>query len=104
RHEDEVAFWRAASAWRWTPGDSPEFAGKLDGRPGSPLRLLFQRLDQDDAGSQTRAHLDLGADDIEADARRLEGLGAERLHPGRGWITLSDPAGMVFCTTGNRPD
>ena len=51
-----------------------------------------------------RAHIDLGADDIEAEAARLVGLGAERLGPGRGWIVLRDPVGMVFCVTGNSPD
>jgi Glyoxalase-like domain len=102
RHQTEVAFWRAATGWRWTPGDADEFAGKLDGRPGTPIRLLLQRLDSD--APATRAHIDLGTDDIEADAVRLEGFGAERLHPGGGWITLRDPAGMIFCTTGNSPD
>ena len=31
-------------------------------------------------------------------------VGAERLGPGRGWIVLRDPVGMVFCVTGNSPD
>jgi hypothetical protein len=105
RHDAEVAFWRAATGWQWTPGQgAAEFEGKLDGPAGSPLRLLLQRLGPDDAGTDVRAHLDLGTDDIEADAARLVDLGAERLHPGDGWITLRDPAGMVFCTTGNDPD
>jgi hypothetical protein len=51
-----------------------------------------------------RAHIDLGADDIAAEAARLVGFGAERLGPGRGWIVLRDPVGMVFCVTSNSPD
>ena len=51
-----------------------------------------------------RAHIDLGCDDREAEARRLVGLGAERLWDGDGWITLRDPAGLLFCATGNSPD
>jgi hypothetical protein len=66
--------------------------------------LLFQKLGSDDPGTGVRAHIDLGADDLEAEAGRLVGLGAERLGPGRGWIVLRDPVGMIFCVTGNAPD
>jgi hypothetical protein len=103
RHEAEVAFWRAATGWRWVPGDAPEFAGKLYGAAGSPIQLLFQRLGGDDPGSSTRVHLDLGSDDIGADADRLVSLGAQLIGPGDGWIALRDPAGLSFCTTGNSP-
>jgi hypothetical protein len=104
RHEAEVAFWRAATGWRWVPGDAPEFAGKLYGASGSPIQLLFQRLGDDDSGTSTRAHVDLASNDIEADADRLVALGAEPIGPGHGWIALRDPAGLSFCTTGNPPD
>ena len=67
-------------------------------------QLLFQGLGSDDPGTDVRAHIDLGADDLEAEAGRLVGLGAERLGPGRGWIVLRDPVGMIFCVTGNAPD
>jgi hypothetical protein len=102
RHDDEVVFWKAATHWRWAPSDSAEFAGKLYPHPGSPVQLLFQRLDED-GDTVTRAHIDLAADDIEAEADRLEGLGARRMWPGDGWITLEDPAGLPFCATGNPP-
>lgn len=104
RHDAEVTFWRAATGWRWVPGDAPEFAGKLYGASGSPIQLLFQRLGGDDPARSTRVHLDLGSDDIEADADRLVALGAELIGPGDGWIALRDPAGLAFCTTGNPPD
>ena len=65
---------------------------------------LFQRLGSDDPATAVRAHIDLGADDVEAEAARLVGLGAEYLGPGRGWIVLRDPVGMIFCVTGNHPD
>jgi hypothetical protein len=100
----EVSFWRAATGWRWAPSESPEFAGKLRPGPGSPVQLLLQRLADDDGASTVRAHLDLGCDDREAEADRLVGLGATRLWDGDGWITLRDPAGLIFCATGNSPD
>jgi hypothetical protein len=46
----------------------------------------------------------LGSDNVEAEAARLVGLGAQRLGPGRGWIVLRDPLGIVFCVTDNSPD
>jgi hypothetical protein len=103
-HDKEVAFWRAATGWRWGEGSGDEFAGKLYPPTGSSVQLLFQRLGPDDPATAVRAHIDLGTDDIEAEATRLVGMGAEWLGPGRGWIVLRDPVGMVFCVTGNSPD
>ena len=73
-HDQEVAFWRAATGWRWREGDGDEFAGKLYPPTGSSVQLLFQRLGSDDPATAVRAHIDLGADDIEAEAARLVGL------------------------------
>jgi hypothetical protein len=101
-HHREVAFWRELLAGRWLASDSPEFEGKWHDDEGSPLQLLFQRLDEEDGA--VRAHLDLGTDDIAADARRLLDLGACDIGPGRGWHALRDPAGLAFCTTGNSPE
>ena len=82
-HDQEVAFWRAATGWRWREGSGDEFAGKLYPPAGSSVQLLFQRLGSDDPATAVRAHIDLGADDIEAEAARLVGLGrpAARARP-----------------------
>jgi len=101
RHEAEVAFWRRATHWAWSTSTGPEFAGKLYPESDSPVHLLLQRLD--DEAPATSAHIDLGADDVEAEAGRLEAAGARRLWPGDAWITLEDPAGLRFCSTGQRP-
>jgi catechol 2,3-dioxygenase-like lactoylglutathione lyase family enzyme len=103
-HDQEVAFWRQVTDWQWRAGNSDEFAGKLYPPTGSSAQILLQRLGSDDPATAVRAHIDLGADDIAAEAERLVGLGAERLGPGRSWIVLRDPVGMVFCVTGNSPD
>jgi hypothetical protein len=103
-HDQEVAFWRSALDWRWAESDSEEFEGKLYPPSGSSTQLLFQRLGEEDSARTVRAHIDLGTDDIEADAQRLIHVGAERIRPDHGWIVLRDPAGMVFCTTSNFPD
>jgi len=106
-HEREVDFWRAATGWRWEESKngakSHGFAGKLYPDSGSPIQLLLQQLGSDDPARSVRAHLDLGCDDREAEAARLADLGATRLWDGHGWITLRDPAGLLFCVTGNSP-
>ena len=72
-HDQEVAFWRAATAGGGGEGSGDEFAGKLYPPAGSSVQLLFQRLGSDDPATAVRAHIDLGADDIEAEATRLVG-------------------------------
>jgi hypothetical protein len=101
-HDGEVAFWRALLGERWVPSDRPEFAGKWHDDAGSPIQLLFQRLDKRDG--PVRAHLDLGTDDLEADVRRLRDLGATDVGQGSGWHVFLDPTGHPFCTTKNSPE
>lgn len=98
----EVEFWRAFLGRRWVGSTAPEFVGKWHDDAGSPLQLLFQRLDE--ADGPVRAHLGHGTDDVEAEVRRLLLLGAEDVGPGRGWHVLRDPAGLEFCVTPNSPD
>ena len=57
-HEQEVAFWRALLSGRWVAPADEEFAGKWHDDAGSPLQLLFQRLDE--PRGSVRAHLDHG--------------------------------------------
>jgi len=103
RHDDEVAFWRGLLGGRWVDSRSAEFAGTWHDDAGSPLQLLFQRLDEPDG--LVRAHLDLGTDDRDAEVARLLRLGAEDVGEGHdGWHALRDPAGLAFCVTGNAPD
>jgi hypothetical protein len=102
RHDREVAFWRELLAGRWVDSQAPEFAGKWHDDAGSPLQLLFQRLD--DGDGPVAAHLDHGTDHVPLEVARLRALGADDVRPGPGWHVLRDPVGMVFCVTGNSPD
>jgi len=68
--------------------------------PGCAVRLLLQRT-SDEKLSKERMHLDLEADDVEAEVRRLETLGATRWdhQQERGfdfWV-MRDPWGNEFC-------
>jgi predicted enzyme related to lactoylglutathione lyase len=63
--------------------------------------LLLQRVDEPKQG-KNRVHLDLYADDMEAEADRLTELGATRMSDpidenGARWIRMADPEGNEFC-------
>jgi len=64
--------------------------------------VLFQRLDEEQG--PVRAHLDLGTDDLAAEAARLVSLGAARRGPGRGWVALRVPVVLASCATENSPE
>jgi predicted enzyme related to lactoylglutathione lyase len=71
-----------------------------DGRHGP--KLLLQRVPESKT-AKNRMHLDIDATDIEAEATRLEALGAhrvadEQIHEhGTSWILMADPEGNEFC-------
>lgn len=55
--------------------------------------ILLQRVDHD-----SRVHLDIETDDVEAEAQRLEALGAKKVafRHGRWWV-MEAPSGHRFC-------
>lgn len=63
--------------------------GRRDRLPGA-LRLWFQRVPEPKTG-KNRLHLDLHADDVDAEAGRLVGLGARELGRHEDWIVPADP-------------
>ena len=46
---------------------------------------------------KSRIHLDIETDDLEAEARRLEALGARRIAYVKRWIVMEAPTGQRFC-------
>jgi catechol 2,3-dioxygenase-like lactoylglutathione lyase family enzyme len=85
-------FWSRALGRRWTPepdGD-PKYR-LIDSDPDEPL-LLLQQVEHD-----SRIHLDIEADDLEAEARRLEALGARRIAFIKRWVVMEAPTGQRFC-------
>jgi hypothetical protein len=70
---------------------------------GLPGLLSFQKVDDPTPG-KNRIHLDLTAEDLDAEVDRLLGAGAT-LVARRGdenfrWVTLADPDGNQFCVAG----
>jgi predicted enzyme related to lactoylglutathione lyase len=69
---------------------------------GALPKLLLQRVEEGKAG-KNRMHLDIETPDIDAEAQRLEGIGARRLESsvrsehGSRWMIMADPEGNEFC-------
>ncbi|MEA3202178.1 MAG: hypothetical protein QOE90_3606 [Thermoplasmata archaeon] len=96
---------RAASFWRealhYDIKDEGETWTTLADPRGKGIALGLQPRD-DPKRDANRAHVDLAAADVEAEARRLEGLGAKRADwpyypPNASWIVMLDPDGNEFC-------
>jgi hypothetical protein len=85
-------FWSRAlgRAWKRQPDDDPNYR-ELACMQEEPM-LLVQRVDHD-----SRIHLDIETDDLEAEAARLEALGARRIAFVRNWWVMEAPTGQRFC-------
>ena len=88
-----ASFWGAALGMRTEglPGAEGElYVQLLD--PLQRLHIEVQRVDH-----PSRVHLDIESDDVEAEVRRLEGLGARRVEKIKGWWVMQAPTGQRFC-------
>lgn len=99
-YEEECRFWAGVTGWELVDTDTPEFR-RLRRPPGQPLNILLQRLDA--PGGSVRAHLDLSADDRDAEIARHQELGAAVERVREGWTVMRPPAGPVYCITGRKP-
>lgn len=100
-YDAECAFWADLTGWEPRDSRRPEFR-YLTRAAGMPLRLLLQRTG-DSSGTPVRAHPDLACSGTSAEVARHEGLGAKPTHEGHGWITMRDPAGLLYCITQRDP-
>jgi len=88
-----ATFWSAALGLTAQPAYSEgeaEYA-ELDGAPGG-LHVEVQRVRH-----ASRVHLDIESDDIDAEADRLEKLGARRIGFVKRWWVMEAPSGHRFC-------
>jgi hypothetical protein len=99
--EREATFWTALTGWERRKGSRPEF-DYLVRPPEMPLRLLLQRLDEDQPGL-CRAHLDFACDNVITEQRRHELLGATRARMMPNWTTMRGPSGSEYCITRRDP-
>ncbi|MBT8041490.1 MAG: VOC family protein [Xanthomonadales bacterium] len=64
---------------------------RLEPGPGG-LELEVQRVDH-----ESRVHLDIETDNVEAEVGRLEALGAKRVESVHSWVVMEAPTGQRFC-------
>ena len=85
-------FWSAALGRKAKPlpGDDSGYR-ELETAPSEPL-LLVQQVPH-----ESRIHLDIESDDLEAEVKRLEALGAKRIGFVKRWWVLEAPTGQRFC-------
>jgi predicted enzyme related to lactoylglutathione lyase len=91
--EQAANFWSAALGYDLQPRtqqNSPKYR-QLMTAPDE-IHIEVQQVDHD-----SRVHLDIEADDVEAEVRRLEALGAKRLQQVETWVVMQAPTGQRFC-------
>jgi predicted enzyme related to lactoylglutathione lyase len=98
--EQAATFWGAALGLPLQPEaeqSSPKYR-KLMTSDG--LNIEVQIVEH-----ESRVHLDIETDDIAAEVRRLEALGAKRVATVKTWCVMQAPTGQRFCVVRpQRPD
>jgi hypothetical protein len=85
-------FWGEALGMRThvLPQQAGRYVELID--PAGALHIEVQAVTH-----QSRVHLDIETDDIEAEVQRLEGLGARRVAQVNTWWVMEAPTGQHFC-------
>ena len=83
-------FWSRALGMSPLGRDGNDYE-RLDAR-ARDLQIELQRVTHD-----SRVHVDIETDDVEAEAKRLEALGAKRVAQVKTWWVLEAPTGQRFC-------
>jgi predicted enzyme related to lactoylglutathione lyase len=88
--EAAAAFWSAALGHEVKPTDDPRYVDLAV--PEDQPALGIQKVDH-----ESRVHLDVETDDVDAEVARLEALGAKRVVQVKSWWVMQAPTGQKFC-------
>jgi predicted enzyme related to lactoylglutathione lyase len=101
-----IRFWSAALDYRPLREPSADWTILIPRNGAGPQLAIMTVSSQ--ARDHQRHHLDLYADDANAEIKRLLALGAERVAwrypPGADYTVLADPDGNTFCVVEKRAD
>jgi hypothetical protein len=89
--EHAAAFWSAALGRPVKPVEGFDKYRELDTKAEEPI-LLLQAVEH-----ESRIHLDIESDDLDAEVARLETLGAKRISFVHRWWVMEAPTGQRFC-------
>lgn len=85
-----TAFWARALGMRALERDTTGYE-RLDAAERD-LTVELQRVSH-----ESRVHLDIETDDVDAEVARLEKLGASRVEKVKTWWVMQAPSGQRFC-------
>ena len=88
--ETATKFWSQALGRPYKPDSDGKYMD-IQTHDDEPI-VMVQRVDH-----ESRVHLDIESDDVEAEVRRLEMLGAKRIAAIRTWVVMEAPTGQRFC-------
>jgi hypothetical protein len=87
--EEAAKFWSAALGREVT---------KLEGKYASlGMHATEPIVEVQQVDHASRVHIDIESDDVEAEVKRLEALGAKRVAQIRTWWVMEAPTGQRFC-------
>lgn len=89
----------AAAFWGKALGAPPKSAANIEESPYVELVMPAGEIDVEVQAVQhpSRVHIDIESDDIEAEADRLEALGAKKIANIKRWCVMEAPTGQRFC-------
>jgi predicted enzyme related to lactoylglutathione lyase len=88
--EGAARFWSEALRRPLEKGGDPGYRKLAKGPDG--LNIEVQRVDH-----PSRVHLDVESTDVDAEVKRLEGLGAKIVKHVQTWVVMEAPTGHRFC-------
>ena len=93
--EQSLQFWSGALGRPGIPRSEPSSPyTSLETPEGSEPDIVVQTI----GSPEPRVHLDIETDDVEAEVRRLEQLGARRLRHVEDYLWIMEaPSGHIFC-------
>ncbi len=96
--DEALSFWSRALGYEGERDTDEKYA--VLKTPDGEARILLQAVDH-----PPRVHIDIETDDKEAEAQRVEALGAKRIGAVKRWIVMEAPTGHRFCIVDpQRPD
>jgi predicted enzyme related to lactoylglutathione lyase len=72
------------------PDEAALYKGLTDAHHGLSIEVQIVK-------HPSRVHLDIETDDIQAEVRRLEKLGAKQIQAVHTWVVMEAPTGQRFC-------
>ena len=91
--EGAARFWSAALGYELrSKSEEPSPIYRCLESESIGLHIEVQQVEHD-----SRVHIDIETDDVEAEAKRMEALGAKRIGKVHTWIVMEAPTGQRFC-------